>query len=293
MSYLFDQCVNDVLRVLSGYGLVQDRQSPLQSNIGATDQTIPLADATGFEEGVVEIGTEVVYVISVDYANNVLTIASGGRGYYGTTAVAHTAGERAVMAPTFPRDQVAQAINEAIVNTAPDLFGIATATITWSPVITTYDLPADVDRILVVRAQSIGPSRELPTIRRYSFNPVAPNGPQITLEEGGFPGRPIYVTYAKIPSEITWGQDFTVSGLRETAKVCVRYAAASSLVAYMDVSRLSVGSAEADQYDQSHNPVGTAAKISAQLFQRYQVELEQERQRLRSTTPAVMNVRTR
>lgn len=293
MTATFDSVVNDVLRTLSGYGLVQDRQSPLASDVGISALSLRVSDATGFEQGVIEVGTEAMYVISVDYSSNILTIAAGGRGYYGTTAATHAAGDQVTMAPVFPRDQVAGAVNETIVNTYPTLFGVGTATLTYSPVISTYDLPDDCDRVLGVRAETIGPSRELVTLRRWSFNSVAPDGNQITLEEGGFPGRNVYVTYGKIPSELTWGDTFTASGLRESAKTAIRYGAASQLVAFMDVSRLSVGTAEADQFDTTNSPVGTASKISAQLYQRYQIELDNERRRQRLATPAVVNVRTR
>ena len=41
------------------------------------------------------------------------------------------------------------------------------------------------------------------------------------------------------------------------------------------------------------NGIGTASKASAQRYQRYQLELETERKRLRAATPATISVRTR
>ena len=118
MTTSFDNLVNDVLRTLSGFGLVQDRQSVLGDAITDSDLQISVADATGFEQGVVEIGTEQVFVISVDYGSNVLTVAQGGRGYYGTTAVAHDEGDRRYCCPVLTRNRGRQAVDVRPVRTA-------------------------------------------------------------------------------------------------------------------------------------------------------------------------------
>jgi hypothetical protein len=293
----FDDLVNDVLQTLHGYGLSQPRAAFLSSGIGASDLSIAVGDATDFEQGVAEIDNETVFIDSVDYNGNVLTIAPDGRGYYGTTAASHAASARITMAPTWGKGRVATAINEAILGTYPSLFATTTVSFTWSPAITTYGLPSPAERILRVTADTIGPSQEQVEIKRYRFNSVASGsfatGNSITIEKGGFPGKNVNVTYLTAPVEITWGDQFTASGLAETAKLAVKYAACSNLLAFMDSSRLPVDTAQADEIDPSKNGVGTAMRISAQLYQRYLVELETERKRLRAATPATISVRTR
>jgi hypothetical protein len=294
---LFDDLVNDVLQTLHGYGLTQPRAAFLSASVGTADTSFSVRDATDFEQGIAEIGNEIVFIDSVDYNSNVLTLAPDGRGYYGTTAAAHSSDDRITMAPTWSRNRIATAINEAIVGTYPTLFGVTSATFQFSPAITTYGLPTLADRVLKVTTDVIGPSQEQPELKRWKFNSTASGsfatGNSITIEKGGFPGKNIYVTYSTVPTAITWGDPFTNSGLAETAKLAIKYAACSSLLAFMDSSRLPVDTAQADEYDPSKNGVGTAMRVSAQLYQRYQVELESERKRLRAATPAIVSVRTR
>lgn len=298
MSSTFDNLVDDVLQTLHGYGLAQPRAAFLTAPVLAGDLTFTVRDATGFEQGVAEIGNEIVFIESVDYGSSILTISPDGRGYYGTTAAGYSSDTRLTMAPIWPRAKVAAAINEAILGTYPTLFGVGTTSFTYSPVVNTYGLPVDAEKVLKVTAETIGPSQEQMVLNRYSFNSVAPvgdfvTGTSITLEQGAFPGRLVTVTYAKQPTEITFGNAFTLSGLAESAKRCIKYGVCSALISYMDSARLPVDTAQADEYDPSRAGVGTASRISAQLYQRYLVELETERKRLRAATPIPINLRTR
>lgn len=297
MSLTLDNLVDDITQTLYGYGLAQPRAAFLVNPITATDKQIQLDDATGFEQGVAEVGNETIFIKSVDFSNNVLTVSGDGRGYAGTTAATHATDTRVTMAPTWSRQRIQTAVNEAILGTYPTLFGVTTVALTFNPAISTYGLPTLADRILRVTTDTIGPSREQVEINRYRFNSVAQGsfttGNSITIEKGGFPGKNIYVTYASAPTGITWGDAFTASGLAETAKLAIKYAACSNLLAFMDSSRLPVDTAQADELDPSKNAVGTAMRISAQLYQRYQLELEIERKRLRAATPATISVRTR
>lgn len=293
-----DSLVDDITQTLYGYGLAQPRAAFLVGAITNSATQIQLDDATGFEQGVAEVGNETIFIKSVDYGSNVLTLSADGRGYYGTTAATHADGARITMAPTWSRNRIATAVNEAILGTYPTLFGVTTTSFTWSPAISTYGLPTPAEKILRVTTDVIGPSQEQVEINRYRFNSVAsasafPTGNSITIEKGGFPGKNINVTYTTAPVSITWGDAFTLSGLAETAKLAIKYAACSNLLAFMDASRLPVDTAQADEFDPSRNGVGTAMRLSAQFYQRYQVELDTERKRLRAATPATISVRTR
>lgn len=293
----FDQLCDDVLQTLYGYGLAQPRATFLVSSVADSDYTITVRDASSFEQGVAEIGNETIFIESVDTGSNVLTISPDGRGYYGTTAAAHAADTRVTMAPVWSRQRVAQAINETILGCYPTLFGVGTTTFSFNPSINTYEIPAEAERVLRVTADTIGSSREAMEINRYSFNSTASDdftsGNSITLEKGPFPGRNVNVTYLKALTEITFGDAFTECGLAESAKLAVKYGACSNLMAFMDGSRLPVNTAQADEYDPSRNGVGTASKISAQLYQRHLMELESERKSLRAATPTPITVRTR
>lgn len=293
----FDQLVNECYQTLQGYGLDQPRAAFLQSSVTSDALTFTVADAEGFSQGIAEIENEIVFIDSVDYGSGIITVAPDGRGWYGSTAAAHASSTRITMAPVWPKARIAGALNEAIVSTYPLLFGVASTSFNYNPSVTTYSLPATADAILRVEADTIGPSEEQLEIKRYRFNSAAAadqfaTGKSITLEKGAFPGRKVYVTYATEPTEITFGDTFTESGLAESAKLCVKYSALSALTAPMDASRLPVDTAQADEYD-SKAGIGTATRTSAQLYQRYLMELENERKRLRTAYPVTIKVRSR
>lgn len=298
MSTLFDDLVNDVSQTLYGYGLAQPRAAWLTASIDDAETVISVGDASGFSQGVAEVDNEMLFIASVDYGSNVLTVAPDGRGYYATSADVHSSGTRITMAPTWSRARIATAVNETILGTYPTLFGVGSTSFTYNPSITTYQLPAEANRILKVTTDTIGPSKEQMELNRWSFNSVAPvsefaTGNTITLEQAPFPGRTVTVTYERDLSEITFGDFFTDCGLAETAKLAVKYGACSNLVAFMDSARLPVDTAEADEIDASRNGIGTAMRASTQLYQRYQIELEAERRRLRKSTPVPITMRTR
>ena len=292
----FNSLADDVLLTLQGFGLSQPRAGTLAQAASASDTMLTLNDVTGFEQGIAEIGEEILFVSSVDRNASVLTVT---RGQYGTTPAAYSIGETVTMAPVWTRQRVKSAINEAIVGTYPTLWGTATTSFTFNPAVTTYELPAEAEKVIAVHTDTIGPSKELLQIKRYYENLLVPTskfptGKTITLEKGGFPGRDIVVSYRKAPSELVADGDlFTASGLRETAKACIKYSACSILTAFMDAARLPVDTAQADAYDPSRDPIGNATKISAQLYSRYQIELAQEQRRLLQTNPATISVRTR
>lgn len=293
----FRQIQDEVLLTLHGYGLAQPRASFLSAAITDTDLTVPVNNASDFEMGLAEIGSELVFIESVDVSSSTITLSPDGRGYYGSTATAHDLGARVTFAPTWPRSRVAQAINDTILGTHPTLFGVAQTEFTFNPSVTTYEVPAEVERILSVTADTNGPSREQQIIRRYSFSSSAPadwaTTNTLTLQESASPGRAVTVTYAKQPSALVADADaLTTSGLRETAKRALVYGACAQLVTFMDVSRLPVDSSTADEIDDRNGP-GIASRIGNQLQLRYEMELEQERQRLRAATPIAINVRTR
>lgn len=294
----FDGLVNDCYQNLQGFGLSQPRAAFLTADITNSALQIAVGNADDFEQGIAEIGTELVFIDSVDYPSKILTIAPDGRGWYGSTAAAHLTNARITMAPTWPKVQIAEAVNDAISATYPDLFAIGSASFTFDISVTTYALPATAQRVLRVTSDTFSASQEQVQFTRYSFNPQAPTaifptGKSITVENCGYPGRSITVVFETAPVEITFGDAFTLSGLAETAKKAVKYAALSALTAGMDLARLPVDTATADEYDPSRNAIGVAGRVSAQLYQRYLIELAVERKRLRALAPIPIAVRTR
>lgn len=298
MAKTFKQLQDEVLMVLHGFGLTQPRATFLDQPVGATDLTFLVREAADLDMGMAEIGGEMVFIESVDRSSNTVTIAPDGRGYYGTTAAAHANDARLTFAPTWPRHQVKETINNTIVNLYPDLFGVGQAQFTYTPAVTTYSLPAEAERVLMVTADTNGPSKQQQVLHRYSADLVAPldefaTTNSITLEEAVSPGRTVTVTYVKQPTVLSADADLlTASGLRESASRAVVYGAIAELVTFMDVSRLPVDTSMADEIDES-NQMGLASRLGNQYQLRYQMEVEKERQRLRASTPIPVTVRKR
>ena len=280
---------------LHGYGLSQPRTTFLTSGISETDLTASVRNATDIDMGMAEIGGELVFIESVDRASSTVTFSPDGRGYYGTTAEAHGADTRLTFAPTWPRQRIKSAINDVILGVWPTLFGIGQTTFTFTPAVTTYEMPDEAENVLSVTADTYGPSRQQQVINAYRFDATAPtdewdNGRSLTLFESASPGADVTVTYTKEPTVLTADADtIATSGLRESARKLLMLGACAELLSMMDVSRLTVDTAPADQAD-TQNPVGSAARLANQFQLRYEMEVEKERQRLRETTPAKIKV---
>lgn len=93
-------------------GTVEERNK-LATTVNTAATSIVLTyDLGGFREGsVIEIGSELMYVWASATSTNTLTVE---RGYDGTTAAAHTAGDLAIVNPRFPRQQMLDALNSDI-----------------------------------------------------------------------------------------------------------------------------------------------------------------------------------
>jgi hypothetical protein len=282
---------DEVLMALHGYGLSQPRTTFLVSGISDTDLSATVRDTSDIDMGLAEIDGELVFIETVDRAAGTITFSPDGRGHYGTTAAAHAANARLTFAPTWPRQRIKQAINDVILGVWPTLFGVAQVQFTYTPAVTTYQMPADAENVLSVTADTNGPSRQQQVIHAYRFDSTAPvdeftTQNSITLLESASPGRTVTVTYTKQPSVLSADTDtIATSGLRESARKLLMLGACADLLSMMDVSRLTVDTAPADEVD-NRNAIGSAARLANQFQLRFEMEVEKERQRLRETTPA-------
>lgn len=280
---------------LHGYGLAQPRTTFLGAAISATDLTATVKNTSDIDMGLAEIDGELVFIETVDRAAGTVTFSPDGRGYYGTVAAPHAANARLTFAPTWPRQRVKSAINDVILGVWPILFGVAQTQFTYSPAVTTYEMPAEAEGILSVTADTYGPSRQQQVINAYRFDSTAPldewaTQNSLTLMQAASPGCTVTATYTKAPSILTADTDtIATSGLRESARQVLMLGACAQLLSMMDVSRLTVDTSSADELDGA-NPIGSAARLANQFQLRYEMEIEKERQRLRATNPPRIKV---
>jgi hypothetical protein len=286
----FIDLINETNLALTGYTNRQDQATYLTSAITASALTFTVADGTVLTRGLVEIDDELIWVDKFDRTSNTATIPAYGRGFRDTVATTHNAGTRVTIAPSFPRSVIRRNLNLAIDGVYPDLFGTYYTTFNWQAARTTYQLPQEAIDVLGCSWQTIGPSKEWLPVRHYRVDRMAyplvwNSGKTISIREGIIPGRPVMVTYTKKPTPLQYDtDDFTMTGLSESAREVIILGAAYRTAMYLDLGRVPAATAEADA-QQGNDPVGSAASIGRVLQQMYQQRLLVEVRRLQEQFP--------
>ena len=271
LNGLVDECLMN----LSSYGLIQPRGLRLTTAVSDSDTTFVLSAADNLETGIAEIENELVYVVSVDKAAKTAEVV---RGHMSTTPVAHASGSFFRANPPWPRPMVANAINDAIVGSYPDLFVVGSTTIAASPVITTYTLDPSIELVREVKYQLIGPSQQWRRLNDFWWDDV-----QSTLTVDTCPATPgseVRVVYERRPNAISASAELTDSGLMASAKKYVVTQACADLVRFMDTSRFPVAAAAADDMDQNRQ-LTQATVVARTLLGIAEIEKQAERKRLR------------
>ena len=287
---LFKDIVDETALALTGYTSRQDQATYLLAAINSSATSIQVADGTVLTRGLIEIDDELIWVDSFNRTTNTATIAPYGRGFRNTEPSSHTAGSRVTISPSFPRSVIRKNINMAIDAIYPDLFGVYYTTFPFIAARTTYQLPQEAIDILGLSWQTIGPSLEWLPIRHYRVdrmaNPITWNsGKTISISDGIIPGRTVMATYTKKPSQLQFdSDDFTVTGLPESAREVIELGAAFRTASYLDLGRIPAATAEADSMQQQ-DPIGSAANISRYFYQLYQQRLAVEVRRQQEMYP--------
>ena len=120
--------------------------------LNTTETTINFThDTPGIVAGaIIEIGTELMYVFSVNATTNDATVQ---RGFRGTTAASHSAGDLVTINPKFPAHLVLNAVNDELADlSSPQngLYQIKTVEFTYNIAQDGYNLTGVTDDILAV-----------------------------------------------------------------------------------------------------------------------------------------------
>ena len=278
----FNNLIDDVQLDLSGFTYRQDRVTYLVGAATSSDLVLNVASTENIGKGIVEIDDEMMWVDSYDRQANTITIAPFGRGYNGTTAVAHSTNTKVTITPTYPRYAVKRAINDTIGAVYPKVFATGSSAVSFLASRTTYPLPADAVQILSMAWQSVGPTKEWLPIRQWRWDPLAyatsfPTGKSVSIYDNVLPGRTINIIYAHIPGAMSnLSDDFeTVTGLPSSMKDVIIYGAAWRLSSYVDPARISISSPAADELDVKR-PYGTGTNVTKNLQALYLQRLEEE-----------------
>jgi hypothetical protein len=284
---------DEVVRKLAGFTLRQDRQTHLTAAVSATATTITVASANNISTGIIQIDDELIYIDSYDRTSNTISIPPYGRGYNGTSAATHQNGARVIISPTFPSVDVKDAINETLLATFPDLYTTGTHTFSFSPSISTYALPDEVETVLGVSYQTTGPTKEWLPVRGYRIDPMANvdtfnSRNTITLLSGVESGRTVQIFYTSAPTVMDSNDDDfeTVTGLPASCKDVIVLGASARLASFIDPGRLTFGSAESDQQSQiAGRSYGAGTNASKYLLALYDKRLAEETRKLNDRNP--------
>jgi hypothetical protein len=291
--------INEVQINLAGYTYQQDRATHLSSAVttltsSSTSPTVlSLGSTENLGKGVVEIDEELLWVDSFDRVANTATVSPYGRGYLGTTAATHALDTKVTISPTFPRYVVKKAINDTINAAGSTIYAAKVTTFTFNAAQTTYDFDGlNIQNILTIMWQSVGPSLEWLPVRRWSWDSKADatafgaTSQTVTIGDYITPGRTVKVVYSTDPTPFTTNaQDFsTQTGLPESCKDVIVLGASYRLLTYLDPARAGQVSPQADETD-AKRPYGASQTATKQLYALYTQRLNEETQRQQTLYP--------
>ena len=294
-----ESMIDEVLINLAGYTYQQDRATYITDNVTADSSTIAnpvilqLASTDNIGKGTIEIDEELIWLDSFDRVSNTATVPPWGRGYLGTTTSAHTAGAKVTITPTFPRYVVKKALNDTIAAFGSNIFAVKTTTFVFNAAQTTYAFNnLNINNIMTIMWQDIGPSEEWFPIRRWSWDSIASDtafgaGAQtVTIGDYVQPGRTVKVVYATDPVAFTSNsQDYaTQTGLPNSTRDVAILGASYRLLTYLDPARAAQVSPQADETD-SKRPFGASQSATKQLYALYTQRLNEETARQQSQYP--------
>lgn len=281
--YDMDALVEETLGHLSGHTLDMGQLTWLDSAISDSDLSVDVNDGDNVHRGIVEIGDELVYVASTSGSG--MTIAPFGRGFQGTEAQAHAADTRVTYAPRFPRARIKQKINDIILGTWPQLFGVKDIEIDPEAAVMTYELPDDAEQVFTVKQGVVGPDDKYErTLRRWSFNH---EDKTLDITDMFTLVRPFHVTYQTKPTEIGSDGEFTDSGLKERAWPCIMYGVLHQLIATQEAGISGLHSVKAAE-SQTRRQI-SPAELSREYYAVHQQLLTDERMRLLAETEITNN----
>lgn len=284
------EMIDEVYINLSGYTYQQDRSTYLTAAVttltspSASPTILSLGSTDNVGKGVIEVNEELMWVNSFDRISNTATIAPYGRGYLGTAATTHAVDAKVTISPIFPRHSIKKAINDTVRAIGTQLMVVKQTTFPWNPAVNTYNLGAlNIESILTVMWQDIGPSQEWIRVSRYDFDPLAEtatwgSGSQtITIYEPITPGRTVKIMYVTQPTAFTASdQQLTAqTGYPESVKDVIILGAAYRLLTYLDPARASQISPQADEID-AKRPFGSANTAVRQVYALFQQRLREE-----------------
>lgn len=282
VSQLIDSCSS----LLHSHTGVTEMSTFLTTSLSSTADQIEVAHPTRVNQGIIEIGDELL-LVSDQGSAGVITLFPGQRGFMATTPATHAVNSRVVNDPLTPRARLFEEII-ATIRQLDDLYQVKVTEIVSSAVANTYEIPVDVVRVLKVQYQTIGPSLEWMSVNSYSedYNADFPSGKALTLHANGgiFPGRRIQITYqASLGVPATTSDSLETLGIPPEMHDVIRYGACWRAIKTLAPSRMNQRAVETPETNGvSPNSISAVAK---ELFQLFAFRRDEERKRLVTMYP--------
>ncbi len=262
-----------------------------QEDAGLNKVGVNLTDiSSDLSNARVELATgEIVHVTRFNSADGTTTCPAWFRGQMGSVQNdTVTTNSRVIVNPQWPRYQVARKIVEGINAINQDLFAVAEREITLQPIPANYELPDDVDGILLVEVIVYGPSEWHQPIKRWSLDSKNPDGKKyLRVDPLGVSGWPMRVTYRKTPALLDpadLSADWSLTGLPASAIDLPVLYAKSNLILGADASKAqqqTVEQGERQRTLQGWSPTATSRRWQEMFAAR----LSDERRKLRDRYP--------
>lgn len=275
------ELVDSIASALHSYSGLQEQVTWLSTGCDASTTSLSVASTETVMRGIAEIDDELVYVNTSD--SGTLTLAPFGRGFRGSTAAAHSANAMVTFDPAFPRVEIKRAINQCIEGLFPGLYQTKLTTVTYSVPAVGHALPADVEKVLSVKANLPSDAEDYwAPIHRWSFDTTDADGNVLNLYAPLTAGVSIQVVYAAKFGALT--TDFATAGLPESYADLIMYCVTSRMMRFLEPSRITLGSAENVSRAQVVQS-GDAGRTANQLYAMYQTRLAEERRKLLDLNP--------
>ena len=284
-----DDVIQEVTSNLQGYTASTDQVTYLTAPMVPGDLTIAVADASVMSRGIIEIDTELMWVMTTDIGANQFNLLPLGRGWRGSAVAAHNSGSTVISAPAVPRFIVRREILQTLASIYPEMYAVATTEFTYSNILQIgWALPAPAVGILDVRWKDYNGNWQRIRTWEIEFGANTTDFPTgKTIRFHGIPqGRTVQVVYATIPAPLVNDTDlFSTTGLSAGAKDLIVLGTMARIVPTIDISRLNVAYVPATEMTQAR-PSGGAIAIGKYLEAKYAQRLQQERAVLNTQYPA-------
>lgn len=278
--------IEEVLSNLQGFSAESDQITSLAAAMASDDLTVQVTDPTEISRGLIEIGDELLWVQSADPVTGTATLLPHGRGWRGTAALSHEAGQTVVISPNFPRSVIMRELCNQIRGLYPNLFAVSTLQFDYTdPLKTAYEIPDEAEAILDVRTQDhLGNWQR---VRRWEVErgTDTPSGNSLRIGDAllGYPVRVVYGAKPVVPESTN--DALAATGLPASCKDVIVLGAMVRLIPMLDVARLTTQAVPADELDTAR-PLGSALAIAKDLRATYEQRLAQERRVLTDRYPA-------